>query len=50
VEALAAVCGTCWSAIAFIVEPALSGHIKGKRVLLIDDVLTSGAMVNACAR
>ncbi|MDE0811469.1 MAG: hypothetical protein OSB69_19420 [Alphaproteobacteria bacterium] len=48
-EAPTAVCGTCWAAIAFIVEPALYGHIKGKRVLLIDDVLTSGATVNACA-
>jgi ComF family protein len=35
---------------AFQVSSSLLEKIKGKRVLLIDDVLTSGATVNACAR
>jgi ComF family protein len=35
---------------AFKVTPALAANIKDRRVLLIDDVLTSGATVNACAR
>jgi ComF family protein len=35
---------------AFQVTPTFSANLKGKRVLLLDDVLTSGATVNACAR
>ncbi len=35
---------------AFVVRPGREGRIAGRRVLLIDDVLTSGATANACAR
>lgn len=35
---------------AFKVTPALAANIKDRRILLVDDVLTSGATVNACAR
>lgn len=34
---------------AFRVHPARQHRIAGRRVLLIDDVLTSGATANACA-
>jgi len=34
---------------AFAVRPARAEKIHGRRVLLIDDVLTSGATANACA-
>jgi predicted amidophosphoribosyltransferase len=35
---------------AFAVSEAGAKRIKGRRVLLVDDVLTTGATVNACAR
>jgi predicted amidophosphoribosyltransferase len=35
---------------AFTVRSSLASEIKGKLVLLIDDVLTTGATVSACAR
>jgi predicted amidophosphoribosyltransferase len=34
---------------AIAVSPRQSGRVAGRRVLLIDDVLTSGATANACA-
>jgi ComF family protein len=34
---------------AFAVRPSRAGRIAGGRVLLVDDVLTSGATANACA-
>src|SRR6266446_1275779 len=35
---------------AFKVEASRQSEIQGRRVILIDDVLTSGATVDACAR
>lgn len=35
---------------AFKVAAERSSHVQGRRVILIDDVLTSGATVDACAR
>lgn len=35
---------------AFAVEPLLASLVRGKRVLLVDDVMTSGASLSACAQ
>lgn len=35
---------------AFSVRPAQAGAVEGRRVLLLDDVMTTGATANDCAR
>ena len=35
---------------AFAVEPLRSGELPGRRIMLVDDVMTSGASLHAAAR
>ena len=35
---------------AFVIRPAMRQRLQGQRLLIVDDVMTSGATLNACAK